>query len=88
MSVQLTSAVSADGKILQRGGSLSHGICARLMRARMRVGADADVVSLIGAPVDEALMMIRNNHGPLRVRIAHPLSARAPAIETSWRLLP
>jgi hypothetical protein len=54
MGAQFAPAVPADGKTLQQGGSLSHGAAARLMRPRMRVGADADAIGLIGAPVDEA----------------------------------
>jgi hypothetical protein len=43
----------------------------------MCVGTDADAIGLIGAPVDEALMMVRDEHGPLRLRqLAHPLLAR------------
>ena len=82
MGAQLASAVSADGKTLQQGGSLSHGAAARLMRPGMRVGADPHAIGLIGAPVDEALMMVGDEHGPLRLRqLAHPLPARTAAIE-------
>src|SRR5580704_10958775 len=53
------------------------------MWARMRIGADAGAIGLIGAPVDEALMVVRDEYGPLRLRqLAHPLLARAAAIES------
>src|ERR1700756_1244064 len=53
------------------------------MWAWMRVGADANTIGLIGAPVDKALMVVRDEHGPLRLRqLALPLLARAAAIES------
>src|ERR1700747_2333877 len=52
------------------------------MRPRMRVGTDADAIGLIGAPVDEAFMMVGDEHGPLRLRqLAHALLARSGIIE-------
>src|SRR5262245_32000364 len=48
----------------------------------MRVGADPHAIGLIGAPVDEALMVARDEHGPLRLRqLADALLARAGGIE-------
>jgi len=48
----------------------------------MRVGTDAHAIGLVGAPVDEALVMVGDEHGPLRLRqLAHPLLARTAAIE-------
>ena|ERR1700704_6457393 len=53
------------------------------MRVWMRVGTDAGAIGLIGAPVDEALMVVLDEHGPLRLRqLAHPLFARAAAVES------
>jgi hypothetical protein len=83
MGAQLAPAVSADGKTLKQGGSFSHGAAARMMGAWMRIGADAGPINLIGAPVDEALMVVWDEHGPLRLRqLAHPLLARTAAIES------
>src|SRR5689334_17870317 len=83
VGAQPASAVSADGKTLQQGGSLSHGTAARLMGTRMRIGADAGAIGLIGAPVDEALMVVWDEHRPLRLRqLAHALLARTATIES------
>ena len=82
MGAQLASAMSADGKTLQQRGSFSHGAGARLVRLGMRVGADAHAIGLVGAPVDEALMMIGDEYSPLRLRqLAHALPARTAMIE-------
>src|SRR5258708_37569794 len=49
----------------------------------MRVGTDAGAIGLMGAAVDEALMVVLDEHGPLRLRqVAHPLVARAAAVES------
>src|ERR1700740_2700319 len=34
----------------------------------MGIGTDAHAIGLIGVPVDEALMVVRDEHGPLRSR--------------------
>ena len=48
----------------------------------MRVGADPHAIGLISAPVDEALMVARDEHGPLRLRqLADAFLARAGGIE-------
>src|SRR5215472_9293299 len=72
----------ADSKTLQQRSSLSHGTGARLMRSRMRIGADADSIGLISAPVDEPFMMVGDEHGPFRLwKLAHALLARSGTIE-------
>src|ERR1700745_3651462 len=53
------------------------------MWAWMRVGADPHAIALISVPVDKALMMAWDEHGPLRLReLADALLARAGGIES------
>src|SRR5438132_1365450 len=52
------------------------------MRSRMSVGGDPCTIALVGAPVDEALVMVREQHGPLRSwQLANALLAGAGGIE-------
>src|SRR5262245_1957979 len=52
------------------------------MRPRVCVGGDPRAIGLIGAPIDEALMVMRKEHGPLRSRqLADAFLARAGGIE-------
>src|SRR4030081_1442310 len=55
----LAAAPPAHGEALQQCCSFSHGATACLMRARMRVGGDACAISLEGAPIDEAFVVVR-----------------------------
>src|SRR6516225_11882531 len=52
------------------------------MRARMSVGGDPRAISLIGVPIDKALMVVRDEHLPLRARqFARALLAYAGSVE-------
>src|SRR6266536_4327792 len=52
------------------------------MRSRMSVGGDSCTIALVRAPVDEALMVVGEQHGPLRSwQLANALLARAGGIE-------
>src|SRR6516165_1960652 len=80
---QLASALSADGQPLQQSASFSHGTAAGLMRSRMSVGSDPRTIALVRAPIDEAFVVVRKEHGPLRSRqLAYALLARAGGIES------
>jgi|SRR5215831_10862722 len=47
-----------------------------------RIGTDAAAIGFIGAPIDEPLMVVRDEHGPLRLRqLADALLARSGRIE-------
>src|SRR6516164_10959831 len=53
------------------------------MWTRMRIGTDARAIGLIGVPVDVALMVVRNEHRPLRARqLAHAPLRRPRGIES------
>ena len=48
----------------------------------MGIGGDPRAVALVRAPIDEAFMVIRKQHRPLRLRqLAYALLARAGRIE-------
>src|SRR6266571_1952982 len=52
------------------------------MRSRMSVGGDPCTIALVRAPVDEALMVVGEQHGPLRLwQLANALLTRAGGIE-------
>src|SRR5258708_5694141 len=52
------------------------------MRAWMSVGGDPRAISLIGVPIDKALMVVRDEHLPLRARqFARALLAYAGSVE-------
>src|ERR1700751_5808631 len=53
------------------------------MRAWMSVGGDSRAISLIGVPIDKALMVVRDEHLPLRARqqLARALLAYAGSVE-------
>src|SRR5258708_36336033 len=52
------------------------------MRAWMSVGGDPRAISLIGVPIDKALMVVRDEHLPLRARqFARALLAYAGRVE-------
>jgi len=68
--------MAADGKTLQQRGTLSHGPTRRSIGQGIRcifvpvrlgasVGIDAHAVGLEGLPVDEARMVVANQHRPL-----------------------
>jgi hypothetical protein len=53
------------------------------MWLRMGVGRDPRTIALVRAPIDEAFVVARNEHGPLRPRqLAYALLARAGGIES------
>src|SRR3974390_509168 len=59
MGVQATTAVAACGEPLQQGTAFSHG-ATRLGRSGSRVLGDAHLISLVGLPVEEAQMGVRD----------------------------
>src|SRR5215813_7528483 len=49
----------------------------------MRIGTDADAIGFIGAPIDVALMVVRDEHRPLRLRqLADALLPRPGGVES------
>src|SRR6516164_2035066 len=67
MRAQTAAAVPATGEALQERTTFPH--CAtRLMRPRSRVTGDALLVRFIGRPVDEAFMMLFDQHLPMITR--------------------
>ena len=75
--VQAASAVPAGGKALEQSTPFPHG-AARLVRSGSGILGDAILVGLIGPPIDESRMMVRNQHLPLGARqFSDALSADA-----------
>src|SRR6266700_3630977 len=73
--VQAASAVPATGEALQQGAALPHG-AAHFVRPGAGVPGDAILVGLIGLPIDEPRMMVRDEYLPFRARqLSHTLSA-------------
>ena len=56
--------MATGGNALQQGRTLSHR-ASRLMRLRPRVGVEPRLVGLKGGPIDEAGMMVGDEHRPL-----------------------
>ena len=81
VGVQTATAMAAAGQPLQQCAALPHG-AARLVRSGLCIAGDAFLVCLIGLPVDEARMMLRDQHLPFGARqVAHALLAPAGGIE-------
>src|SRR6201987_177022 len=64
MNMQTAATVPAGGEALQQCRSLSHR-APSLMRLRPGVGIQPCLVGLKGNPIDEARMMILDEHRPL-----------------------
>src|SRR2546430_15969615 len=65
----------------QERAALPHG-APRLVRSGLCIAGDAFLVCLIGLPVNEARMMLRNQHLPFGAReVSHALLAPAGGIE-------
>lgn len=78
---QAASAAPADGQALQQRAPFPHR-AARLVGSGAGVLGDAILVGLIGPPIDEARVMVRNEHLPLGARqFSHALSGCAGFIE-------
>ena len=79
--VQAASAVPAGGKALQQSAPFPHG-AARFVRSGAGILGDAILIGLIGPPIDEARMMVRNKHLPLGARqFSNTLFADARCIQ-------
>ena len=78
---QMTAAMAAIGDTLQKGAPLSHS-SSRFVWSRPCILSDAGLIGFISLPVDEARMMIRNEHLPFGTR-QHPktLAPRAGGIQ-------
>src|SRR5947209_664842 len=81
VGVQTATAMTTAGQPLQERAALPHG-AARLVRSGLCIAGDAFLVSLIGLPVNEARMMLRDEHLPCSAReVSHALLAPAGGIE-------
>src|SRR5258708_1726407 len=79
--VQAASAVPAAGKALQQGAAFPHG-AAHFVRSGAGVLGDAILVGLIGLPIDEPRMMVRDEYLPLGARqLSHALCACTRCIQ-------
>src|SRR5271169_538240 len=79
--VQAASAVPAGAKALQQSAPFPHG-ASRFVRSGAGILGDAILVGLIGPPIDEARMMVRNKHLPLGARqFSNTLFADARCIQ-------
>src|SRR5215467_2438291 len=73
--------MATAGQPLQKGAAFPHS-AARLVRSRPCIAGDAFLVCLIGLPVNEARMMIRDQHLPFGAReVSHAFLAPAGGIE-------
>src|SRR6516164_278885 len=73
--------MTAARQPLQKRAALPYG-AAGLVRSRPCISGDAFLICLIGLPVDEARMMLRDQHLPFGARhVSHPLFALAGGIE-------
>jgi len=61
LGVQTATTMTTAGQPLQEGAALPHG-AARLVRSGLCIAGDAFLVCLIGLPVNEARMMLRDQH--------------------------
>ncbi len=81
MGLQATAAVAATGQALQERRALPHG-ATRLVRPGPGVGSETGLVGLVGSPIDEALMVLLDQHLPLRLRqVSHAVLAHARCVE-------
>src|SRR5437762_7117006 len=81
VGVQTATAMATAGQPLQKCAALPHG-AARLVRSGLCIAGDAFLVCLIGLPVSEARMMLRDQHLPFSAReVSHALLAPAGGIE-------
>src|SRR5439155_25186291 len=81
VGVQTAPAMTTPGQPSQERAALPHG-AARLVRSGLCIAGDAFLVSLIGLPVNEARMMLRDQHLPFGAReVSHALLAPAGGIE-------
>jgi len=67
VGAQPPAAMATGGDALEQRRPLSHG-STRLVRSRSNIGRDTHLVRFIGRPLDEALMMVGNEHRPLGAR--------------------
>ena len=75
------SAVPAGGQALQQSAPFPHG-AAHFVRSGTGILGDAILVGLISPPIDEARMMVRNEHLPFGARqFSDALSADARCIQ-------
>src|SRR5437868_10725861 len=81
VGMQTATAMTTAGQPLRERAALPHG-AARLVRSGLCIAGDAFLVSLIGLPVNEARMMLRDQHLPFGAReVSHALLAPAGGIE-------
>src|SRR5499427_3708728 len=81
VGVQTATAMAAASQPLQKCAAFPHS-AARLVRSRPCIAGDAFLVSLIGLPVNEARMMLRDQHLPFGAgEVSHALLAPAGGIE-------
>src|SRR5215469_7103308 len=81
VGVQTATAMATAGQPLQKCAALPHG-AARLVRSGLCIAGNALLVCLIGLPVNEARMMLRDQHLPFGARqVSHALLASASGIE-------
>src|SRR2546423_622679 len=81
VGMQTATAMTTAGQPLQERAALPHG-AARLVRSGLCIAGDAFLVSLIGLPVNEARMMLRDQYLPFGAReVSHALLAPAGGIE-------
>src|SRR5207237_6792308 len=85
MRAQTAAAVPATGEALQEGAAFPHSTT-RLVRPGSRVTRDALLVSLISLPVEEAFMMLFDQHLPMIARQkSDPLASNARGVERYLR---
>src|SRR5262245_36421943 len=85
MRAQTATAVPATGEALQEGAAFPHSTT-RLVRPGSCVTRDALLVGLISPPVDEALMVLFDQHLPFIARqMLDPLATSAGSIERHLR---
>src|SRR5215469_2872929 len=81
VGVQTATAMTTAGQPLQECAALPYG-AARMVRSGLCIAGDAFLVCLIGLPVNEARMMLRDQHLPFGAReVSHALLAPAVGIE-------
>src|SRR5271166_1262770 len=79
--MQAASAMAAARKALQQGSAFPHG-ASRVVRSWPCVLTDACLIALIGLPVDEARMMVRDEYLPFGARqVSNTLAPRAGGIQ-------
>src|SRR2546421_6231911 len=81
VGVQTAAAMATAGQPLQKRAALPYG-AARLVRSGLCIAGDTFLVCLIGLPVNEAWMMLRDQHLPFGAwEVSHALLALAGGIE-------